>query len=68
MALAKATFVDLMSDELGSTQKQATEVTESLLEIIKATLAAGDDVLVSNFVKICVKDKKERKGAKSGHR
>ncbi len=34
----------------------------SLLEIIKGTLASGEDVLISNFGKFCVKEKRERKG------
>ena len=34
----------------------------STLEIIKRTLASGEDVLVSGFGKFCVKEKKERRG------
>ena len=35
---------------------------ELLIEIIKNTLASGEDVLVSNFGRFCVKEKGERKG------
>lgn len=62
MALTKATIVDEMTDQLGLPKRQSTEVVESLLEIIKSALASGDDVLVSNFGKFCVRDKKERRG------
>lgn len=62
MALTKASIVDQMSDRLGFTQKQSTEVVESLLEIIKSALGSGYDVLVSSFGKFCVKDKKARRG------
>ena len=62
MALTKAIIVEQMNNEFGFTKKQSADVVESLLEIIKSTLAAGDDVLVSNFGKFCVKDKKARKG------
>lgn len=62
MALTKSTITDILTEELGFPRKQATEVVESLLEIIKFTLASGDDVLVSGFGKFCVKDKNERRG------
>ena len=35
---------------------------ETFIEIIKSTLASGEDVLISNFGKFCVKEKKERRG------
>jgi integration host factor subunit alpha len=62
MALTKAAIVDRMTDELGLTKSKSTEVVESLLEIIKSSLESGDDVLVSGFGKLCVKDKRERRG------
>ncbi|MBC2710312.1 MAG: integration host factor subunit alpha [Desulfosarcina sp.] len=34
----------------------------TLLEIIKSSLSAGENVLVSGFGKFCVKEKKKRKG------
>lgn len=39
---------------------------ESLLEIIKATLKSGENVLVSGFGKFIVKGKKTRKGRDPG--
>ncbi len=62
MALTKSDIVEQLQSELGFPQNQSTEITEALLELIKSTLASGDDVLVSRFGKFCVKDKKERKG------
>jgi integration host factor subunit alpha len=32
------------------------------IEIIKSTLASGEDVMISNFGRFCVKEKKEWKG------
>jgi integration host factor subunit alpha len=61
MALTKNEIVGKVY-EMGLTQKKATEVIESLLEIIKGSLAAGDDVLVSGFGKFCVKAKHPRRG------
>jgi integration host factor subunit alpha len=37
-------------------------VTKTLLEIMKRTLASGEDVLITGFGKFCVHDKKERRG------
>ena len=48
--------------EIGFTNKEAIDALESLLEIIKQTLAAEDDVLVSGFGKFCVKEKRPRRG------
>ena len=38
------------------------EIIETLLEIIKQALEAGEDVMISNFGKFCVKEKRERRG------
>lgn len=61
MALTKSDLVAKVH-ELGFTKKKAVDTVESLLEIIKSTLAKGDDVLVSGFGKFCIKDKKQRRG------
>jgi len=62
MALTKNKIVEQIQTGCGFPKNQSVEITESLLEIIKSTLASGDDVLVSGFGKFCVRDKKERKG------
>ncbi|MDZ7598301.1 MAG: integration host factor subunit alpha [Desulfobacterales bacterium] len=62
MALTKNDIVERLQAELGFPKSQAIEITESLIEVIKASLESGDDVLVSGFGKFCVKDKNQRKG------
>ena len=62
MALTKADIVDSVHHELKLTKSKSAQVTETLLEIIKRTLANGEDVLITGFGKFCVKNKKERKG------
>ena len=62
MALTKAHLIDAIAEQIGFTRKESTETIETILEIIKSTLASGDDVLVSGFGKFCVKKKRERKG------
>jgi integration host factor subunit alpha len=62
MALTKNDIVARLQTELGFTKSQSIQVTESLIEVIKASLESGDDVLVTGFGKFCVKEKKRRKG------
>ena len=62
MALTKIEIVNLISDQIGYPKNYATELTETLLEIIKKALESGDDVLISNFGKFCVLEKRARKG------
>ena len=62
MTLTKSHLVDAIAEQNGFTKRQSSETVETILEIIKSTLASGDDVLISGFGKFCVKDKRERRG------
>ena len=62
MTLTKVHLVESISEQNGFTKKQSTETVETILELIKSTLAAGEDVLISGFGKFCVKYKRERRG------
>jgi integration host factor subunit alpha len=62
MTLTKAQVVERVQSKLGLPKEKSTELVESLLEIMKRTLARGEDVLVSGFGRFCVKKKKERRG------
>ena len=62
MTLTKVDIVEAIAEQIGYTKKISTELVETLLELIKSSLEAGDDVLVSGFGKFCVKAKKERRG------
>jgi integration host factor subunit alpha len=62
MALTKKDIVDQIQEQLGFPKNQSVDITESLLELIKGSLEAGEDVLVSGFGKFCVKEKAKRKG------
>ena len=62
MTLTKAHIVDAIADQIGFTKNHSFEIVEILLEIIKKTLESGDDVMISNFGKFCVKEKRERRG------
>jgi integration host factor subunit alpha len=62
MALTKNDIVERLYGELGLPKNQTVEIVESLLELIKSTLASGEDLLVSGFGRFCVQAKNERRG------
>ena len=62
MALTKIQIVESIHNQTGLPKNKSTDIVETLLEIIKKTLTFGEDVLVSNFGRFCVKEKAERKG------
>jgi len=60
--LTKAVIVESVQNQLGLPKKECVEMVETLLEIIKSSLASGEDVLISGFGKFSLKDKKARRG------
>ena len=62
MTLTKAQIVELILNHIGLPKNRSSEIAETLLEIIKNTLASGEDVMISGFGKFCVREKKERRG------
>ncbi len=62
MTLTKSHIINAIAEQNGFTMKKSSETVETILEIIKSTLASGEDVLISGFGKFCVKQKRERKG------
>jgi integration host factor subunit alpha len=62
MTLTKQTLIDKITEENGYLRKQSSEIVEALLELIKSSLASGEDVLISGFGKFCVRQKRERRG------
>ena len=62
MNLTKAQIVESIQSQTGFSKNKSSEIVENLLEITKSTLASGEDVLISNFGKFCVRKKKERRG------
>jgi len=61
MTLRKSDIAEEIT-KLGLNRKISTDLLERLLEIIKDSLAEGDDVLISGFGKFSVRKKRERKG------
>lgn len=62
MTLTKAQIIESIQNQIGFPKNKTSEIIETLLEIIKDTLASGEDVLISRFGKFCVREKRERKG------
>jgi integration host factor subunit alpha len=61
MTLRKSDIAEEIT-KLGLSRKKSTGLLDHLLEIIKSTLADGEDVLISGFGKFSVRKKRERKG------
>ena len=62
MTLTKSSIVESVQHNLQLRKSDSVQVVESLLDIIKRTLASGEDVLISRFGKFCVRDKERRRG------
>ena len=62
MTLTKPDIIKKIRTSTKFSRKQSIKIFETLLEIIKQTLASREDIIISNFGKFCVKKKSERKG------
>ena len=62
MALTKYDIIHQICNVLEFNKKQSTEAVEALLELIKASLESGKDLMISRFGKFYVKEKQERLG------
>jgi len=62
MALTKADIVESIKSQTGFTKNKSFETVETLLELIKNSLASGEDLLISGFGKFSVNRKKARNG------
>ena len=62
MALTKQDLIEAVCSRCNLAKKQAADVVENLLEIVKRTLEQGEDVLISGFGKFDLKEKNQRRG------
>ncbi len=62
LTFTKSHIINAIAEQNGFTKINSTKTVETLLEIIKSTLASGEDVLISGFGKFCVKEKRARRG------
>ncbi len=62
MTCTKTTIVERIAEKINQTPSEAKDTIEHLLEIMKSTLASGEDVMISGFGKFQVNEKASRKG------
>ena len=62
MTTTKSDLIQAVAEANGFPLNRSVEIIEILLELIKAKLAAGEDLPVSGFGKFCVREKRQRKG------
>jgi len=62
MTFTKALMAKKIADDCGFMKGEAEEIFEKMLEIMKARLVAGEDVMISGFGKWSVKSKHARTG------
>ncbi len=60
--LTKKDIIEDLIMNLGLSRKEASDVIETFLEVIKETLEKGEEVSLSGFGKWSVRNKRERKG------
>lgn len=60
--MTKADIVELVSSKTGISKKESSEMVESVLELMKNTLAKGETLKINGFGSFTVKQKADRKG------
>ena len=59
MALTKDQLTTNLQTQIGMTKSESRQIVERLFEIMKETLADGEDLLISGFGKFNVRKKNE---------
>ena len=62
MPITKASLTNSICNISNIPRQESISAVESLFEIVKRTLASGEDILISGFGKFCLKDKRQRRG------
>jgi integration host factor subunit alpha len=62
VALTKEKIINSIYNQVGLSKSQSRVVMERLLEIIKSTLENNENILISGFGKLEVKEKSARRG------
>ncbi len=61
-AMTKADIVERIYEKVGFSKKEATDVVESIFEIIKGHLEQGEKIKISGFGNFVLNTKRPRKG------
>jgi integration host factor subunit alpha len=62
MTLTKNQLATRLQTEIGMTKPESLHYVDRVFELMKSTLADGEDLLISGFGKFHVRQKKERLG------
>jgi len=62
MTMTKADIIERIHERVGFSKKEASQVVESVFEVMKNRLEGGDTVKLSGFGKFVINDKNPRKG------
>ncbi len=62
MALTKEKLISRLQTQVGLSKLEARSVVERALDLMKDTLAEGEDLLISGFGKFSVRQKNARRG------
>jgi len=62
MTLTRLQIAESIQELFEVSKNKSSKILESLLEIIKRTLESNEDVMITNFGKFSIKEKRERKG------
>jgi integration host factor subunit alpha len=62
VTLTKADIAHKIADDAGFMKKEAIEVLEKLLDIMKKRLVAGEEIMISGFGKWRIRSKHARRG------
>jgi len=60
--MTKADIIRNVHERIGVSKSDAARLVESVFDIIKDTLAGGEDVKISGFGKLSIRDKTARRG------
>ncbi|MCP3874599.1 MAG: integration host factor subunit alpha [Desulfobacteraceae bacterium] len=62
MACTKTTIIEKICEKDYLPVNQTRDTVEALIEIMKSTLASGEDIMITGFGKFQVNEKAQRKG------
>jgi integration host factor subunit alpha len=62
MALTKDKIISRLQTQIGLTKQESQQAVERLFEVMKDTLANGEDLLISGYGKFSVRQKNARRG------
>ena len=62
MTITRADLIESISRQVELSRGQCSQLLEMLLELLMKALESGEDVLISGFGRLCIKEKDKRRG------